>query len=54
MNCSATLHEMCIMNIVGVLNEQVVFLFEYKVFVLSAVTIVCGCVKCQCCLSIGV
>ena len=24
MNCSATLHEMC-MNIVGVMNEQVVF-----------------------------
>ena len=25
MNCFATLHEMCIMNVMGVVNEQVVF-----------------------------
>lgn len=46
MNCSATLHEMCIMNTVGVVNEQGL-LFKYIVFFLSAVTIVCGYVKCH-------
>jgi len=47
MNCSATLHEMCIMNIVDVMNEQVVFYLNILFFVLSAATILCGCVKCH-------
>jgi len=47
MNCSATLHEMCVMYTVSVVNEQMVYCLNILFFFLSTVTILCGYVKCH-------